>query len=328
MKFLSRCCRSVLLLGIIVCGVHGPHYAGLAAQEAANASSGPETGFSQEELRSLAAQSAKEQKRAEVADPTDLTRGSINFLNLLLEGGVLMVPIGLMSLLVVTVALERMFALRSARVFPRGLRRELVRMVDENGVASPQTLYEFSLRYPSAASRMLQDVLQKVGRPIPEIETVISEGVEREADAMYGHVRWLTLAAAVTPLIGLLGTVWGMIIAFYNTTQLGAGSNRAETLAEGIYVALVTTLGGLAVAIPAAILAHYFEGRITKMLSAVEQALRRLVPRFESLEGKARYDIGSRGMTRRLLSESPTRRMNAELSSPKQVSLPSTTAQA
>ena len=149
---------------------------------------------------------------------------------------------------------------------------------------------------------------------MPELETSIAEGVEREADHLYGNVRWLTLAAAVTPLIGLLGTVWGMIIAFYNTKNLAAGINKADFLAEGIYIALVTTLGGLAVAIPAAIFAHYFEGKITRMLGQVEKDLQNLVLRFESHEGKARYDLSSRGLTRRAIEE--TRRRRAEIPGP------------
>jgi biopolymer transport protein ExbB len=100
-------------------------------------------------------------------------------------------------------------------------------------------------------------------------------------------------------LIGLLGTVWGMIIAFYNTTQIGPGKNKAEFLAEGIYIALVTTLGGLAVAIPAAIFAHYFEGRITSMMGHIEEHLKRLIPRFERYEGKVRYDIQIQGLVAR-----------------------------
>jgi biopolymer transport protein ExbB len=161
-------------------------------------------------------------------------------------------------------------------------------------------------------------MLLKVGRPIPEAESAIAGGMQREADHLYGNVRWLTLAAAVTPLIGLLGTVWGMILAFQRTTELGAGKNKAEFLAEGIYIALITTLGGLAVAIPAAIFAHYFEGRITKMLALIETELRRLIPRLESVEGKTRYDISSRGLVRRELptAELPRRPTAKESSLP------------
>lgn len=278
---------------------------------------GPGAGLSQQDLQRLAAEAANNRNNPPAPQPDRIGQGSINFLNLLIEGGPLMIPIALMSLLVVTVALERLFALRAGRLFPRGLQREVRMAIEETGTAAPKQLYEASEKYPSAASRILQDMLQKAGRPIPEMESAISEGSQREADYLYSNVRWLTLAAAVTPLIGLLGTVWGMIIAFYNTTQLGAGTNKAEFLAEGIYVALVTTLGGLAVAIPAAIFAHYFEGRITKSLAMTEAQLRYLVPRFELIEGKARYDISGRGLTRRVLPDKTSRGREADGKAPK-----------
>lgn len=273
---------------------------GLSDSSWAQSSEAPaEVGISQAELQDLAAQAARNREQALEPEPNAGLQGNLNFLKLLIDGGALMIPIGLMSLLVVAISLERFFALRNGRLMPRGLRREVRKAVDNPDPVSPHGLFQVSEKYRSSASRVLQLILQKIGRPISEMETAVSEGIQREADGLYGNVRWLTLAAAVTPLIGLLGTVWGMIIAFYNTTQLGAGMNKAEYLAEGIYVALVTTLGGLAVAIPAAIFAHYFEGKITKKLGMIEFELKRLIPRFEELEGRARYDINARGLVRR-----------------------------
>ena len=138
---------------------------------------------------------------------------------------------------------------------------------------------------------MLRDVLLKVGRPVPELESAITEGSAREADYLYGNVRWLTLAAAVTPLMGLLGTVWGMIQSFFATSQLAEGADKAAVLAEGIYIALMTTFAGLAVAIPAAVLAHFFEGRILRSLRQVESLMNLLMPSIEGLEGGSRVDL-------------------------------------
>ena len=94
--------------------------------------------------------------------------------------------------------------------------------------------------------------------------------------------------AGVSPLMGLLGTVWGMIRAFHDTTLLTPGQNKADYLAQGIYVALVTTFAGLAVAIPAAVLAHYFEGRIQNLLRETDELLFNLLPQVERFEGKLR----------------------------------------
>ena len=80
-----------------------------------------------------------------------------------------------------------------------------------------------------------------------------------------------------------------MIRAFHDTTMLPAGVNKADALATGIYTALVTTLGGLAVAIPAAIFAHYFEGRITALFHEVDEMLFSLMPQIERYEGRVRF---------------------------------------
>ncbi len=267
------------------------------------ARSNPESGVDPDELQRLAAEAAANRAGPAAPVPANLQGSTLNILELLRQGGGIMAVIGVISLLVVAVAFERLFALRRGKLFPSGLRREVRRACEEVGPFHPQALFESAERYRCAASQILQDMLRKVGRPIPEVEAALAEGSQREADRMYSNVRWLTLAAAVSPLIGLLGTVWGMIIAFHDTTQLGAGSNKAEYLAEGIYVALVTTLGGLAVAIPAAICAHYFEGRITKMLATIDRELRRLMPRFESQEGRTRFDLNERGLYRRELAQ-------------------------
>jgi biopolymer transport protein ExbB len=131
-------------------------------------------------------------------------------------------------------------------------------------------------------------MLLKIGRPHSEVEHAVAEASEREAERLFANVRWLNLFAAVAPLTGLLGTVWGMIRAFYDTTQLPPDQNKAEFLAEGIYIALVTTLGGLVVAIPAAVLAHYFEGRVIKLFHEIDELLFNLMPQIERFEGRMR----------------------------------------
>ncbi len=273
--------------------------------------------MAQTDLQALAAEAAANRSAPPTPQPVDLQGSSINILELLRQGGAIMLVIGIISLLVVAVAFERLFALRRGKLYPNGLRREVRKASTELGEFQPGLLFGAAERYHSVAARILHDMLQKVGRPVPEVEATIVEATQREADRLYGNVRWLTLAAAVTPLIGLLGTVWGMIIAFHDTTQLGAGSNKAEYLAEGIYIALVTTLGGLAVAIPAAVFAHFFEGRITQMLALIDADLRKLMPRFESQEGRTRYDLSPHGgLVRRDLSSSPTSELHRRSSGP------------
>src|SRR5258708_10576626 len=79
-----------------------------------------------------------------------------------------------------------------------------------------------------------------------------------------------------------------MIDCFYRTANLPPGANRPEALAGGIYVALVTTFGGLVVAIPASVFAHYFEGRIQMLFREIDELLQGLLPQLERYEGKLR----------------------------------------
>lgn len=213
----------------------------------------------------------------------------INGFELIVQGGFLMIPILLMSLLVVTFAIERFIGLRRSKVLPQGLVSGLGQLGGPQGGFDPRKAYKLCQQFPSAAATVVRAMLLKVGRPHSEVEHAVAEASEREANRLYANIRWLTLAAAVTPLLGLLGTVWGMIRAFHDTTKLTPDVNKADYLAEGIYVALVTTMGGLCVAIPAAIFAHYFEGRVQTLFHQIDEMLFNLMPQVERFEGRVRF---------------------------------------
>ncbi|MGB9688841.1 MotA/TolQ/ExbB proton channel family protein, partial [Thermogutta sp.] len=235
----------------------------------------------------LAAAPATQADQPESA-PKPGTIPQINVLDLAFRGGVLMIPITLMSILTVIFGLERALGLRRRKVVPAGLIRGLGQLIEEKRGFDPRAAYRLAQHFPSSAANVLKAMLVKVGRPLPEIEQAMKEATEREADRLYSNVRFLTLSAAVTPLLGLLGTVQGMIQAFFVTSHLPTGADRAEMLAQGIYTALVTTFAGLCVAIPASVLAHYFEGRIQKLLRELDESLLGLLPQFERFEGRLR----------------------------------------
>jgi len=205
----------------------------------------------------------------------------ISLLDLYFQGGPLMVPITFMSLLVVAFGLERWFGLRQRRTIPARFLGALAAAAESGGPLDPEAIERLCQTYPSSAANVVRALLAKMGRPRPELEETLTKGIEREADKLYKNVRWLDLSASITPLMGLLGTVQGMIMAFFFTAHLPPGQNRTLQLAQGIYVALVTTFGGLTVAIPAAILSHLFEGRIQKLLGELEETVEDLLDKIE-----------------------------------------------
>ena len=204
---------------------------------------------------------------------------------LTVRGGVLMIPIGFMSILVIAIGLERLLALRRGAVLPKRLLRNVESQIISK--ADPRAIYAHCCRNRSALSRVMQAALFKSGRPMNEVQSALESAKENEANRLYAPVRLLVLAAAVTPLIGLLGTVVGMIEAFMATAS-SVGVHKAEMLSQGIYTALVTTCAGLAVAIPAAILAHWYEGKIQKLFYQMDQKLVNFTTYIEGLEGKTR----------------------------------------
>jgi biopolymer transport protein ExbB len=206
---------------------------------------------------------------------------------LFLAGGFLMWPIVAMSVVVVAFGLERLWALRRSRFVPRPLVDGLTRLPAE-GPFDPRKAYRLCQEHPSVLATVVKTLLEKIGRPLPEVEHAVEAAKEREASRLYANIRPISLAVSVTPLLGLLGTVQGMILAFYTTANLQAGANRAAELAQGIYVALITTFAGLCVAIPASVIAHFLEGRILAGFRRVDDVVAVLLPHVEKYENKGR----------------------------------------
>lgn len=236
----------------------------------------------------LESQEPDEQTLSDEALAAAVTTPKMDLWELTIRGGVLMIPIAFFSLVVVTFGLERMIALRRRRVLPPVLFDGLDRLAAQKGGLDPRRAYALCRKYPSTASRVILDMLVRLGRPHGEVERALRDASDREAGRLYANVRWLSLAAGVAPLLGLLGTVQGMIQAFFVTANLPPGANRADYLAEGIYVALVTTFAGLSVAIPAAVLAHTFEGRIQRIFRDFDEYMAKLLPHLERFEGRLR----------------------------------------
>ncbi|TWU50765.1 colicin uptake protein TolQ [Rubripirellula tenax] len=216
----------------------------------------------------------------------DATPSGIDLLTLISRGGAFMIPIGIMSFLVVALAVERFVSLRRRRIIPPRLKVRLETMLDPMDQFDPSLAHQSCLDFPSPAARVVHAMLQRTGQPLADIERAATEAIEREADQHASPIRWLTLAAAATPLMGLLGTVWGMIVAFHESTTLTADRSRSEQLSEGIYTALVTTLAGLVVAIPAAMLALYLENRLIKLFHRVEQLAFNVAPGIARFAGR------------------------------------------
>ena len=281
----------ILLLLVAVFAVGCWVVAPIGVAQAQDVSATEETGAAKTEAERRYDESmASDTVEAEEEDAPILPTGErpqINVLELLIKGGIWSIPIIMISLMVVAFGIERAMALRRSKVMPAELITALSDM-SQQGSFDPRKAYRMCQQYPSAAASVIRAMLLKVGRPHSEVEHAVKEATNREADRLYSNVRFLNLGSAIAPLLGLLGTVVGMIQAFFVTANLAPGQNKGTELADGIYVALVTTVEGLCVAIPAAFLAHMFEGRIQSLLREVDELLFNLLPQVERFENKLR----------------------------------------
>jgi biopolymer transport protein ExbB len=220
--------------------------------------------------------------------PVVVERRGLNLINLAAQGGIFMYPLYALSILAVTMGIERAIAIRRSRIIPQEFVDGLGQLGNSGGF-DPRKAYRLCQQYPSAAARVVKAMLLKVGRPVSEIEHTVAEASQRESERLYFNVRWLNLAASIAPLIGLIGTIQGMILAFHGLSTLEAGQKSLPVLANGIYTALVTTFAGLFVAIPAAIGSQYFEGRLILFFHEVDELAFNLLPQVERYEGRVRF---------------------------------------
>lgn len=192
-------------------------------------------------------------------------------------GGWLMLPILLCSILATAIVLERFWSLRAARVAPGSLLAEVWQWLDAN---KPDGQRLIQLRLHSPLGEILAAGIgnARYGREI--MKESIAEAAASVIHELEKYLNTLGTIAAVAPLLGLLGTVIGMIDVF--TVIMLQGGGNAAVLAGGISKALITTAAGLTVSIPSVVFHRFFTRRVDELVVVMEQEATRLL---EVLQG-------------------------------------------
>lgn len=188
---------------------------------------------------------------------------------LALDGGVMMIPIALASFVAFAVTVERLIVLRRRRVIPSNVLEQVRPHLPKPG-GSPKAAVDFCMSEGSPVARVIAGGLRRLGSPLETIERHIAESGERESLELRRRLRVLAVVAAIAPLMGLLGTILGMIDAFRTVASAGDALGRTELLAEGIYEAMITTAGGLMVAIPALLAYHWLTSKVQRLVMEMD----------------------------------------------------------
>ncbi len=185
----------------------------------------------------------------------------------MVKGGPMIVPIAICSLAALTVIVERSVVLRRVRVMPAGF-VEGVRAAMSGGASSA---LDYCKLNASPIAEIFRAGLKRLCDSPERREKAIEEAGAREVFTLRKHLRLLAVVAAIAPVLGLLGTIFGMIKAFQTVAISGDALGKTELLAKGIYEALITTAAGLLLAIPALIAYHWLSSRIDRMVFEMDR---------------------------------------------------------
>lgn len=188
------------------------------------------------------------------------------------SGGWLMAPLVLCSVAVVAIVAERLWTLQTRRVAPEHLAAQVWNWL-KSGELDEERLQ--ALRAGSPLGRILAAGLEQRRAPREVMNEAIEDTGRHVVHELDRYLITLGTVATISPLLGLLGTVLGIIHVFAAISTAGLGNPAA--LASGISQALITTVAGLTVAIPAYILYRYLRGRVDELVDRMEQETTRLM---------------------------------------------------
>ena len=201
----------------------------------------------------------------------EVSAASVNSIwDFVIKGGPMMIPIGICSLVALTITIERLVSLRRGQIIPSSFLPGLKKALDDDDVDRSNAI-KYCRTNASPVANIFLAGIKKLGESVELMEKHIQEAGEREVLKLRKYLRSLSVIASIAPLMGLLGTIFGMIIAFQTVATSGEALGKAEVLAKGIYQAMITTAAGLMLAIPVVIVYHWISAKIETLVVEVDQ---------------------------------------------------------
>jgi biopolymer transport protein ExbB len=198
-----------------------------------------------------------------------------NLLATIRDGGILMVPLLGCSFALAVFGIERAVSLRTRRVAPKLFVTRFIEQL-QSGALSRGAALDACDENGSPAARVFAAAVRRWGKPAVEIEQAAIDACERELNHLRRYRRVFNGVATIGPLLGLLGTVFGLIRSFNDVAAAGA-MGRPDLLARGFGEALITTAMGLLVAIPAMVLHWTFTSRVDRLAMRLDETCQQVI---------------------------------------------------
>lgn len=194
------------------------------------------------------------------------TEMEMSLWDLCLKGGPLMIVIGALSLVCIYIFIERAIVINRANREDATFMKRIRDYIHEGEIESAFNLCK---KNGSPYARLIAKGISRIGRPVNDILAAVENTGNIEIANLSKGLPWLATTAAGAPMLGFLGTVIGMVQAFYDIASEGNSANIA-TFSSGIYTALVTTVAGLVVGVIALFAYNYLVARINKVMNLME----------------------------------------------------------
>ena len=198
--------------------------------------------------------------------PTTAPEQTLSLWDLTLQGGVIMIPLAVMLLVSIYILVERYIVIRRASQEDATFMKRIRDYIHDGEIESATKLCK---KTDTPYARLIHKGITRIGRPMNDVLVAIENTGNIEVSALGRGFTWLSTTAAAAPMIGFLGTVTGMIEAFFDMSKAGTASNIA-VLSDGIYEALVTTVAGLIVGIVALFAYNFLVSRVNRVMNNLE----------------------------------------------------------
>lgn len=200
------------------------------------------------------------------ATPATEATTNLSLWELCLEGGFIMIPLAILSIVALYIFIERALTIHQASKQDPSFMKRIKDYVHDGEIESAQNLCRANA---TPASRLIAKGLSRIGRPASDVLVAIENTGNIEIANLGKGLPWLATTAAGAPMLGFLGTVIGMVDAFFSIANSGNAASIGD-FAGGIYTALVTTVAGLIVGIIALFAYNYLVARINKVMNQLE----------------------------------------------------------
>lgn len=191
---------------------------------------------------------------------------TIQIIDLIFKGGIMMIPIFLLSLLGVYIFVERLRTLKQAMASPNAFMNQIKELVLKGDLSAAKVVCAQS---DTPMSRMIEKGLNRIGSSLKNIEASIENVGRIEIYRLEKNLSFLATIAGAAPMLGFLGTVMGMISAFMSIAQ-EEGAVSPKLLSSGIYEAMISTAAGLVIGVLAYLAYNYLVTRMQKVIHSME----------------------------------------------------------